>query len=981
MNVEGLKTSASSSVMFVRDVLEEYNLIFILLTETWLRDQVDAELAINNYTLYRADRSRQKKRRGRNSGGVAAYVKNDVAANVRFVYSSEVIEALCLELETLNLVICIVYRQPDDPIGGHRSKAEEFSEFVDRFNDEIASLPTPTPNIMLAGDFNLPHASWPSGTPNQGATPEERKMLEILTNLSTQNFLVQVTDQPTHRAGNILDLLFTNSPEKFISVESTPTTPISSHNFVKYATTISSNSLPYEEYSRDDPFCEVNLFSEETNWQEIGAALHETNWTHEFQGKTATEMVSIILKKCGSLALMHAPKKIQRKHKFSRIPRHRRILMRKRTRLRKNFHMLTSTKRRHKTRVKLADIEQKLQDSYRSQEKYDEDKAITNIKSNSKYFFSYARRKAKIHCPIGPLLDSAGTMNSKPDEMAKILSDQYESAFSKPANITLDLNSTATECLDDIYFTEEDIMKSIDEVANNAAPGPDGFPAVMLKTCKKELAKPLYILWRHSLSTGEIANELKVSNITPIHKGGSRHIPKNYRPVALTSHLIKIFEKIVRRALVNYIEAHNHMNPNQHGFRAGHSCLSQLLQHQDRITQLLEEGLNVDVVYLDFSKAFDKLDIKITLQKLLNMGVTGRLFCWIQTFLSGRNQCVIVDGVRSDMVPVCSGVPQGSVIGPLLFLILLNDIDRETNYAHVSSFADDTRVSSGIRSAQDVGNLQNDLNKIFEWAQTNNAFFNADKFECLRYGPDENLKQNTNYLSSSGNPIQYKDIVRDLGVNMSQDATFSEHIKNIVISANTKCGWILRTFRTRDQMPLITLWKSLVAPILDYCCQLWSPGTPGLIQSLERVQNSFFNKIAGMASRDYWEQLGVLRMSSLQRRRERYTCIYVWKILEGLLPNFGLQSTLSIRRGRSCVVPAVRRVASQKFQTIRFNSMGVLGPRLFNHLPSSIRDMSGCSVDTFKRALDKYLDTIPDEPRVPKLVKFCSKGSNSLIEY
>ena len=122
-------------------------------------------------------------------------------------------------------------------------------------------------------------------------------------------------------------------------------------------------------------------------------------------------------------------------------------------------------------------------------------------------------------------------------------------------------------------------------------------------------------------------------------------------------------------------------------------------------------------------------------------------------------------------------------------------------------------------------------------------------------------------------------------------------------------------------------------------------------------------------------------MPSLQRRRERYICMYVWKVLEGLVPNFGLQSTHSIRRGRSCIVPTVKRVASHKIQTIRYNNMGVLGPRLFNHLPQSIRDISGSSVDTFKRALDKHLDTVPDETRVPKLVKYCLKSINSLIEY
>ena len=214
---------------------------------------------------------------------------------------------------------------------------------------------------------------------------------------------------------------------------------------------------------------------------------------------------------------------------------------------------------------------------------------------------------------------------------------------------------------------------------------------------------------------------------------------------------------------------------------------------------------------------------------------------------------------------------------------------------------------------------------------------------------------------------------------MNPDATFTQHIRDLRTSASLKCAWILRVFKTRDRLSLVTLWKSLVAPVLEYCCQLWNPSTIGLIQSLEAVQHSFFSKIAGFRSLDYWEQLSTLRMPSLQMRRERYLTIYVWKILEGLVPNFGLESTHRARRGRSCLVPTVGRAASHVVQTIRHNSMAVLGPRLFNHLPRNVRDVSGCSVETFKRALDKYLDTVPDEPRIPKLFKYCSKSSNSLL--
>ena len=157
----------------------------------------------------------------------------------------------------------------------------------------------------------------------------------------------------------------------------------------------------------------------------------------------------------------------------------------------------------------------------------------------------------------------------------------------------------------------------------------------------------------------------------------------------------------------------------------------------------MEEGKNVDIIYLDFAKAFDKLDFSITLQKLRNLGVTGILYAWIRSFLTGRQQVVHVEGAFSRTEDVVSGVPQGSVIGALLFLIMIGDIDDAVSSAHVASFADDTRVLAQVNSTNDTLALQSDLNKIYQWSEKNNATFNPEKFECLRYGKDQEIKSST----------------------------------------------------------------------------------------------------------------------------------------------------------------------------------------------------------------------------------------------
>ena len=297
--------------------------------------------------------------------------------------------------------------------------------------------------------------------------------------------------------------------------------------------------------------------------------------------------------------------------------------------------------------------------------------------------------------------------------------------------------------------------------------------------------------------------------------------------------------------------------------------------------------MNVDAVYLDFSKAFDKVDHQIVLDKLAQLGIGGQLLNWIKSFLLGRTQSVLVNGFLSEPVVVKYGVPQGSVIGPLLFLILIGDINADLEHSFLSSFADDTRTAMGVSNLRDVSLLQSDLEKVYKWARNNNMLFNNKKLEVLRYGTDTNLKDETTYHCPDGSPIQEKECLRDLGVTMSNTATFAEHINNTCQKARDMCSWILRTFKSRAPEPMKTLWKTLILPILDYCSQLWCPIKKGQIQQLEAIQQYFTRKINLSERLTYWERLSKLKLYSLQRRRERYRIIYVWKILEELVPNIG----------------------------------------------------------------------------------------------
>ena len=191
--------------------------------------------------------------------------------------------------------------------------------------------------------------------------------------------------------------------------------------------------------------------------------------------------------------------------------------------------------------------------------------------------------------------------------------------------------------------------------------------------------------------------------------------------------------------------------------------------------------------------------------------------------------------------------------------------------------------------------------------------------------------------------------------------------------AKSKISWILRTFHSRKPTPMLTLWKSLVLCHLEYCSQLWSPSKIGCIQSLELLQKAFINRIDGMRDHSYWDQLKLLKLFFLERRRERYQVIYTWQILEEQVPNLEctpIRSSHSERRGRSCVPPSIPSTTPERIKSIRFASLSHKGPRLFNSLPRELRDIKGCSLDIYKKSLYRYLSELPDEPLLPNMTQY-----------
>ena len=433
-------------------------------------------------------------------------------------------------------------------------------------------------------------------------------------------------------------------------------------------------------------------------------------------------------------------------------------------------------------------------------------------------------------------------------------------------------------------------------------------------------------------------------------------------------------ERVLRKKLVKFLEETDALTNSQFGFREGRSTVTQLLQHIDNILSILEEGANADVVYLDFAKAFDKVDHKRLLKKLKSFGVQGKIYQWIEDFLRNRTQQVVVEGQISDTAPVISGVPQGTVLSPVLFILYINDLSEVLKYSQLLIFADDSKFTKKIKTVQDHNELQMDLHSAIIWAMINNMQLNMDKFQLIQGGEIEEHK--IPYKIDEENNLQNSEVVKDLGINVTAPLSWEHQYTSMINEAKRMSGWIFRTFRTRNSEILLFLFKTFVIPKVEYGSQVWNPYLIKDIARIEAVQRSFTARLDGVESMNYHERLKALNLYSLQRRRERFILITMWKISVGLLPNninidfyktarFGLKA----RRQYS-------KAKRQHLRTIRFNYFTSTGPALYNILPKKLKKKT--TLDTFKKKLDKFLKKYPDLPPCPG---YQCANNNSLLSW
>ena len=955
------------------------------LTESHLDDTAkEAEYHIDGYSHIISNRLARPK------GGVILYLRNNFTYKVLKSESDNMCSFLAIHINELNLTVMLVYRppphfSPDNLFHGQPLEQSFRNIVLNNILSVINDLGTPEPDIILMGDFNFPKAIWREGIgiPLNGNSPETRMANSLIDICDTHNLLQMITfgTRPTQLGEeNTLDLLFTNNHDLLLNI-SRQASAMSDHYLITGTT---RHNMQLSSCSSPDESPLLSAFNlNKANWSEIRSFLSAVEWEKILSDKSNSEMINIISSILYEALDLFCPRYKNPPGKANCIiPRDRRILFRQRKRKQKILKSLRpNTIRAMRLSTEILEIEQKLKMSLEAENREEERRAIENIKTNSKYFFSYARKHQKVKSGIGPLKVNDKLITS-PEEISECLSTQYASVYTNPDPdqkihdpITFfDLGNGSSPSLLDINFTEEMIEKAIDSLKPNSAAGPDHIAALLLKSCKKELKKPIFILWRQSLSFNDIAKIFKHAITCPALKPNSEsYLPKSYRPISLTSHLIKIFEKIVREAIVEHLIENDLLPPNQHGFIKGRSTTSQLINQTETLVRILESGSEIDTIYLDFAKAFDKVDHFILCNKLKEKRIGGRVGAWLHNFLTDRTLQVSANGALSKPSPVASGVPQGTVLGPILFVIMISDIHTNLQSSFISLFADDSRVSAISGSKENCEKFQNELDKeVYPWAQRNNAVFNGDKFEHIHFG--KNSHDLAHYLDPNGNPIQIKSQIRDLGIIISDDLTWSHQVDRVIANCRKQSAWILRTFSKRDINTMRTLWTSLMRPIIDYCSPIWSPHPTnyGTIDRLENILRSFTRKVDHLHDLSYCDRLKEMKLSSIQRRHERYKILYIYKIKEHLVPNlpphpftnvsFSLSFQENPRTGTYCSLPCPT-LHHNPAELARASSFALTATKLWNCLPPCISSIANQPLHVFKQKLDKFLDILPDEPR------------------
>jgi hypothetical protein len=882
-----------------------------MITETWLTPDIDDSCLsfCPDYQIFRQDRA------NRIHGGCLVLIHNSISANLYCSHCFEgYIEVIVLKVRFLkqSFFLITVYRSPSSPKSADES-------LISLLNNLPANR-----DYLVTGDFNLPDL-FPNG-PIQTVSANFNEVFKF-------RGFIQKVSAPT-RGDNILDLVLTNDPQLVSNLSVNTPFSSSDHNSVSFDLNINldtdkTNSIKYYDYHAAD-YIGMSAWLETIDWSQL--------FTPDSSVDVLWNTFSNILEYAIELFVPKRNKKrkcskwsLKTKKAYSNKLRAWKRLKRVSSDVNQNLYRKASLEAKSNCRADVEAVEQKILSS-----------------KSLKTFYSFVNSKLTSKNQIPPLKLNDYVADD-PADKANLLQDQFSSVFTVDDYNLPNFVSRTQKTIPDINITESLVLKALKRLPNKISSGPDSVPPLILKKVSSSIASPLCQIFAKSLETGIVPAIWLVGEIAAVYKKkGDSSLPSNYRPISLTVAASKAMELIVKDHVMAFLKDNNLISTKQHGFLSRRSTLTNVLSTLNNWFKARLEKLSVHSIYIDFAKAFDTVSHPKLLYKLSKYGISGPILAWIKAFLSNRTQYVKVSGAKSRICPVTSGVPQGTILGPVLFLLFVNDSADVILHSHISLYADDAKIfhfASSDTSCVDA--LQEDLGRVHEWSKSWQLSVAFHKCSVFVFGSSAVAPE----YSLGGSPLGVVNEINDLGFTLTANQKSSLHCEKISKKALRISANIFRVFKTRNTNFLLQMCNTYVRPLVECGVQIWSPHLLKDIDAIEKVQRSFTKRIPSVRHLPYDQRLTVLCIDSLEKRRISADLHLCYKIIKNMIDlnfdDFFGYSNETVTRSHHLRLKAPFALP----ETVN-NSFTYRVPKIWNVLPSEI--VSAPNLKVFKVMLHDF---------------------------
>lgn len=856
-----------------------------IFTETWLTgDFSDSIFQFNNnFNVFRNDRPY-----GQKGGGILILVPISINSRIvpELTYNADQNNyqslSIIISVNSTNYTVSGIYRRPvvfNDVIS---------TAFISLFQNICSN----TNDYIIAGDFNYPTIDWETLKCATNTGP----IINFLRQISDCG-CVQVVDFATHihprgNFSNCLDLIFLSdinllnivkSAEPF-GTGSCVTSEPSDHLAINFVSTIENNC-------KTKPYTFRNFTK--ADWNRINFELWSINWDAFFEFCPTPDMMVLKLTELlNRLIASHVPQFRKTQNRF--IPLNCPSLSRYRAVERRLSKKLKSSIDNDHKSVKFNQANlylsiRRLRAKIRRLTKISPtNRQLAVLKSrNIKKFWNSVNSKTKLSNNIPILVDKLGNEIVSDQRKANLFSELFSTPLVPPHNLLTPISSLHSKPLR-LDFSPRNVMQKLKGLPNNRATGLDGIPNCFLKNCHAELAKPLSKIFYVSYFTGTFPSKWKIGKVTPIHKKKCKNNPDNYRPICLNATMSKVFEKIVREHILEFCQNNNLLSANQFGFLPNKSVETQLLKCCNDWTKAYERSIRTDVLYLDLTKAFDRVSHAILLSKLQKMRFPSHFLAFITSYLSNRSQLVEINGTKSLAKPVTVGVPQGSVLGPLLFVLFVNDLPKVVKSSKILLYADDIKLYKQIQLDTDLTLFQTDIDAVASWLDQNQLELSAGKSGILKIG--EKFSPIPVQYSINDSAISNFDQFQDLGVFIDKSLDFDKHISYVHSRSVRTYKCMYHNFLSPDILFRLQMHKTFVLPIAESFSSIWSPYQLGHIRKIESCQLRFTSKLYNDSHTvPYENRCNTLGLKPLIHRRLICDLTMLHKLIHGKLP--GLDSS------------------------------------------------------------------------------------------